>query len=225
MSNQSGEQPRLVTCPCQNCNGKIEFDANDLNGQEMATVECPHCKMETIIFAPRTPPPPPRLPSEISKPKKPSKLKAIGWFISRPYAILVLIFVSFLVIVSYINDQNQTNTSETIKSQPPNRILWCTHTVRPDLTGDPGILLQFFVKNEGDAVLRHVDLHISFYDDRGKELGSTSGGIDLYDHTLAGERVSGFAAHGAGPCEIFISHDKLGFNPHLIDRATVEVLR
>ncbi len=217
MSNQSGEKPRLVNCQCQICNGQIEFDANEFSGRETATVEWPHCKMETIIFAPRTPPAPPQIPPD-SKPTKPSKLKKIGWSILA-YAILVLI------IVSTIYNQNPTNTSHTTKSQQPPRILWCTHAVRLDSTGDPGIFLQFFVKNEGDSVLRHVDLNFSFYDDRGKELGSSSRGIDLYDHTLAGEKVNGFAAHGAGPCEIFISHDELRFNPNLIDRAVVEIMK
>jgi TM2 domain-containing membrane protein YozV len=54
MSNESEENARLVTCRCQICNGAIEFDANELNGREEATVECPYCKMETVIYAPRT---------------------------------------------------------------------------------------------------------------------------------------------------------------------------
>jgi Holliday junction DNA helicase RuvB subunit len=58
MSSQSDENALLVTCRCQLCNGAIEFDANELNGRESAKVECPHCKMETIIFAPRSPLPP-----------------------------------------------------------------------------------------------------------------------------------------------------------------------
>jgi hypothetical protein len=56
VSKESEENIRLVTCRCQICNGAIEFDANELQGMESATVDCPHCHMETIIFAPRTPP-------------------------------------------------------------------------------------------------------------------------------------------------------------------------
>jgi TPR repeat protein len=50
--------PRYVTCPCQYCSGKIEFDANQLDAAENTTVPCPHCGLETIIFVPehRVPP-------------------------------------------------------------------------------------------------------------------------------------------------------------------------
>ena len=49
--------PRYVTCPCQHCSGKIEFDAdqidvtgaagNTLTGQ---TIPCPHCGLDTIFI-------------------------------------------------------------------------------------------------------------------------------------------------------------------------------
>jgi|ERR1035438_2696094 hypothetical protein len=58
--NQSDAQtlPNYVTCPCQYCSGKIEFDANQLDAAENTTVPCPHCGLETIIFVPeqRVPP-------------------------------------------------------------------------------------------------------------------------------------------------------------------------
>src|ERR1035438_8035332 len=44
--------PNFVTCPCQFCSGKIEFDANQLDPAENTTVSCPHCGLETIIFVP-----------------------------------------------------------------------------------------------------------------------------------------------------------------------------
>jgi hypothetical protein len=47
-----------VTCPCQHCSGKIEFDANQLDPAENTTVPCPHCEMETIIFVPEQKAPP-----------------------------------------------------------------------------------------------------------------------------------------------------------------------
>ena len=46
--------PRYVTCPCQYCSGKIEFDASGFDDGETRTIECPHCHIETIIFVPRT---------------------------------------------------------------------------------------------------------------------------------------------------------------------------
>jgi hypothetical protein len=41
--------PNYVTCPCQHCSGKIEFDANQLDAVENTTVPCPHCGLETKI--------------------------------------------------------------------------------------------------------------------------------------------------------------------------------
>jgi DNA-directed RNA polymerase subunit RPC12/RpoP len=49
--------PNYVTCPCQYCSGKIEFDANQLDPTGSArgmvtgqTVSCPHCGLETISY-------------------------------------------------------------------------------------------------------------------------------------------------------------------------------
>jgi hypothetical protein len=53
--------PNFVTCPCQNCNGHIQFDPATLTGENNKTT-CPHCSMETILFvpAPKTEPSPPK---------------------------------------------------------------------------------------------------------------------------------------------------------------------
>lgn len=45
-------EPKFVTCPCRNCDGHIEFDCSDFQKGETRTVECPLCKMDTIIFVP-----------------------------------------------------------------------------------------------------------------------------------------------------------------------------
>jgi hypothetical protein len=44
--------PRYVTCNCQHCNGRIEFDANELGDEKNITAPCPHCQLDTIIFVP-----------------------------------------------------------------------------------------------------------------------------------------------------------------------------
>ena len=44
--------PNYVTCPCLHCNGKIEFDANQLDTAANAIVPCPHCGLETTIYLP-----------------------------------------------------------------------------------------------------------------------------------------------------------------------------
>ena len=75
--------PRFVTCPCQYCSGKIEFDANQLDA-ENPTAPCPHCGLETIIFVPEQKVPPvisdesivERAEKQLSKP--PSNFGRIG---------------------------------------------------------------------------------------------------------------------------------------------------
>jgi hypothetical protein len=53
MSN-SAIPPRLLTCNCLHCNEKIEFDAGGVKGDEIVTLECPHCKAETTATIPPT---------------------------------------------------------------------------------------------------------------------------------------------------------------------------
>jgi len=43
--------PRYVTCPCQHCDGGIEFDANEL-AEENSIVPCPHCGQDTELHIP-----------------------------------------------------------------------------------------------------------------------------------------------------------------------------
>ena len=45
-------QPHLVVCVCEHCNGKIEFDANELGDRQNVSVPCPHCGIETTLSAP-----------------------------------------------------------------------------------------------------------------------------------------------------------------------------
>lgn len=45
---------RLATCPCQNCNGHIEFNAITLS-KDNNKIACPHCGLETILFVPPLP--------------------------------------------------------------------------------------------------------------------------------------------------------------------------
>ena len=55
------QAPHFVTCPCQHCSGKIEFDANLLEAGAKTTVRCPHCGLETVIFVPESQQVPPVL--------------------------------------------------------------------------------------------------------------------------------------------------------------------
>jgi hypothetical protein len=67
MNQSDAPTPNYVTCPCQHCSGKIEFDANQLDTAENTTVPCPHCGLETILFVPPSPTRP-VLPKNITPP-------------------------------------------------------------------------------------------------------------------------------------------------------------
>lgn len=67
----------FVTCPCQNCSNHIEFDASEFDEGETRTIECPHCKSETVIFVPQKPKPPstpaPAMPLPTNPPPPPNQ--------------------------------------------------------------------------------------------------------------------------------------------------------
>ena len=54
MSDESDKQPRFVTCRCQHCDAHIEFDASGLEEGDTATVNCPHCQVDTTLLIPQT---------------------------------------------------------------------------------------------------------------------------------------------------------------------------
>lgn len=84
---QIGQQNTYVTCRCQNCDGGIEFDALTFAKGETRTIECPHCRLETIIFTP-----PPTAPSVSPKNKfTPLQLKAnVLWAITAALFVILL---------------------------------------------------------------------------------------------------------------------------------------
>jgi uncharacterized tellurite resistance protein B-like protein len=43
-------RPDYATVACEHCDCGIEFDANQLAGDETRVVQCPHCHMETTLF-------------------------------------------------------------------------------------------------------------------------------------------------------------------------------
>ena len=49
-------EPRYFTVACEHCDGGIEFDANQLEGDKTRIVECPHCHLETTVFEPEPEP-------------------------------------------------------------------------------------------------------------------------------------------------------------------------
>jgi len=49
----------LAKCKCQHCNQKIEFDSDSAG----ATVTCPGCGMDTLLFIPQSSPEPSTIPA------------------------------------------------------------------------------------------------------------------------------------------------------------------
>ena len=43
-------EPRYVTVACEHCEGGIEFDACQLEGDKTRVVECPHCHQQTQLY-------------------------------------------------------------------------------------------------------------------------------------------------------------------------------
>lgn len=81
----------FIVCPCQICNGRIEFDAGELGPEEGCVVQCPHCLMETALFvygsAPTLPP-----ILELSQPPVISHHKQPVWIVWA-IAAAILIFI------------------------------------------------------------------------------------------------------------------------------------
>lgn len=56
LNSMNEPTPKLVTCRCQHCDTHIEFDASGFDEGETASVNCPNCQMDTVIYVPVSPP-------------------------------------------------------------------------------------------------------------------------------------------------------------------------
>lgn len=129
-------EPHFVVCPCQNCNGHIEFDASDFAKGETRQAECPHCHMETTIFAPHLVSgfEPQVISSNTRRSKSPNLLKVL-WSITAVLfvvsvvlvvtiadeglqSIIVVFFLGFLIAVAIYTGVYR-NRSSASKAKPP----------------------------------------------------------------------------------------------------------
>ena len=87
--SHSSNDPYQVTCECQHCAQRIQFDSASFGAGETRAVDCPHCGILTHLYVPtgadtvftrknagNTPPPA----------SAPSQQQAAGWFIPSPIA-------------------------------------------------------------------------------------------------------------------------------------------
>jgi hypothetical protein len=88
--------PKWVTCPCNHCSGSIEFDASDFEKYEGRSAECPHCRMETVVFVPPTVKPslPPLPPIQPLPPLPPTQRQP-----KRPWTTLTVIGIALVAVV------------------------------------------------------------------------------------------------------------------------------
>lgn len=86
---------RIAKCPCNHCNGKIEFDIEHAG----KAISCPHCGMETLLFIPQLEEPP--------KPNKP--LPSLGpagkWVLISLVAFSLLCFLAYKIATSQFVQQ------------------------------------------------------------------------------------------------------------------------
>jgi hypothetical protein len=112
MSNPPNEPLRFVTCPCQHCDGHIEFDASDFTKDETRTVECPHCHLETVIFVPK------------EKAAKPM-IDLVHFFKKRKRLILALATIFLIcVIVIWLSSLSSGEASFLILALAVLGVIW-----------------------------------------------------------------------------------------------------
>jgi DNA-directed RNA polymerase subunit RPC12/RpoP len=81
--------PNYVACQCQHCKNNIEFDSNQIESAGQ-TVACPHCGLETRIFAA---PPKITAPPKLQKPGSVSRLRV--WIFAGVFlGSTILLFIA-----------------------------------------------------------------------------------------------------------------------------------
>jgi hypothetical protein len=87
--------PNLVTCPCQNCNGHIQFDAATLS-KENNKIPCPHCGLETMLFVP---PPRAAMKHAIPSPLHPLRTPVLPAKLKNHWPFIII--VGFILFFGY----------------------------------------------------------------------------------------------------------------------------
>jgi hypothetical protein len=142
-------QFQYVTCRCQNCNGGIEFDASGYSKGETRSAECPHCKMETLLFIPQpTPIVNSSTKSSNSQKTYSNQTAVVLWTITLFFLLLVvltLVFASssnwilisfgFLVPIALVSVHYQSRNSQGKQPKQPKPKYICSNCGSLSLTG------------------------------------------------------------------------------------------
>jgi hypothetical protein len=94
----------IVKCPCQNCSGHIEFEADEF--QPGVRAECPHCKFETLLFVP-----PVAIPPKQQRPGKGASRVALG-------VVALVALASLAVAVLLANSQRPAKDVKPTNLRP-----------------------------------------------------------------------------------------------------------
>ena len=93
----------IAKCSCQQCSGHIDFPA-EMSGQ---TVECPHCKLETLLF----------IPPAAAPPKQKDKNTALFVIIGFVLVVVVIGVAAFMSTVknSKLSAQKSEENLQEVK--------------------------------------------------------------------------------------------------------------
>jgi len=101
----------FTTCACQNCGKLIEFDRSQLPVGETRIVECPHCHLETIIFARKPQPPPVKEIPPVSPIPTPTIKKPTATILGIGSVIMLL--VGLALVIAGCGGDVEESTRET----------------------------------------------------------------------------------------------------------------
>ncbi|MGA2541365.1 MAG: hypothetical protein ABSG78_07350 [Verrucomicrobiota bacterium] len=132
----------IVKCTCQHCDGHIEFEAQGF--QPGTRLECPHCKMETVLFIPNTMTPKQRVRAYLSLIRSNSAYPAIRFMIN------------ICLLVSIISILFLTPTVWTLVKARPDLASWKVPIVTMMLEG-LGIAAAFAVQQSIFSVIDIAD--------------------------------------------------------------------
>lgn len=83
----------LAKCPCNHCSEHLEFEAEHAG----ETIACPHCGMETLLFVPQVPKPPP-----VAKQATPANCPICGNIQRKNHGVFYYVFFGVLSLMATI---------------------------------------------------------------------------------------------------------------------------
>jgi hypothetical protein len=172
----SDTESEFVTCPCNTCAGKIQFDRALFDPAAPAVVTCPHCGLETTLHIPSTPvaipaptvPPQIPIPPVICPPPVKAKNYGRGVAVAGFVVVVLLLGVSLAkTLLDYQKDYQERSKvqviSTEVKYDPVNLTYDPAHPVRA---------FAVWVRNGSRFAIRDIHVEWEFYAQSGTRLGT-----------------------------------------------------